>query len=289
MNADTFFAGSRAHRVCQDYTRAGRVLRRSYAIVSDGCSSSPDTDIGARFLTLAAARAIAKIPDRFYPAEIAAQAAIHVQPPLQPQCIDATLLIAREILDGVEVHVAGDGFVAGRRREDKRLIVFEVDFRNAPAYLSYLLDPERREAYLQQGFGDRMIRVWRLARSCQTDMVQESPMLVSVHHDNPFTGKVGPFFTCLFSKEEYDLVVLCTDGVSAFQQKDTLESIPFYKVLEYLTAFPSLTGEFVTRRVRRFVTQECAELRWVQSDDLGVGAICMESEDKGASSSSETR
>jgi hypothetical protein len=281
MNTDTFFVGSRTHRVTQDYTRAGRVLRHSYAIVSDGCSSSPDTDIGARLLTLEAARAIARFPEKFSPEEIVHKAAALVSHPLVQQCLDATLLIARETPVGVEVHVAGDGFVVARRQEDKqRLFVFEFDFGSAPAYLSYLLDPLRREAYLQQGYGKRTIRTWSL-------LPNQSPSLIGIHSDNPFTGEadypadsVGPFHTRTFSKEEYDLVVVCTDGAGAFQHKDTLESIPFHQVLRHLSYFPSFTGEFVTRRVRKFVTKECLELGWVQNDDLGVGAIYMGAESR---------
>ena len=289
MNADTFFAGCRAHKVCQDYSRASNLVpNRSYAIVSDGCSSSPDTDFGARFLTLAAARDLFRSPN-FYPEDVITKAATFLTPPLVPECLDATLLIARETPIGIEVSIAGDGFVIVRTRvlpeqtpSCSHLFAYEFDFHGAPAYLSYLLDPDRREVYLKEGYGRRTIRAWSLWQD-------REPSLFSLHNDNPFTGEtdysskdsVGPFYTFTFPKEKYDLVVLCTDGAGAFQQKDTLESVPFGKVLWHLTAFPSFTGEFVTRRVRRFLTKECAELGWVQNDDLAVGAIYMGQPDDG--------
>ena len=274
MNADTFFAGCRAHRVCEDYARSGCILQRPYIIVSDGCSSSPDTDMGARFLTLSAVRKLMQVPDTLRAEEIIVGAASSVCLPLSPQCLDATLLVAREVPTGVEVHVAGDGFVVARD-VDKHLTIYEFDFRSAPAYLSYLLDPDRRKAYLQQGFGERTIRVWSLEAG-----PSPRPSLIGVHHDNPFTDKadypterVGPFWTRTFPKSRYDLVLVCTDGASAFQHKDTLEAVPFHEVIGRLIAFPNYAGEFVTRRVRHFVTKECAELGWVQNDDLGVGTI----------------
>jgi len=284
MHADTFFAGCRAHKVCQDYSRASNLIpNRSYAIVSDGCSSSPDTDFGARFLTLAAARDLFRSPN-FYPEDIITKAATFLIPPLVPECLDATLLIARETPEGVDVHVAGDGFVIARTRNlpDRQvpgcshLLTYEFDFRGAPAYLSYLLDSGRRETYLKEGYGVRTIRAWSLWQD-------REPSLLSLHSDNPFTGEadypsghlggMGPFFTHTFPRETYDLVVICTDGAGAFQHKETFEPVSFGKVLYHLTAFPSFTGEFVTRRVRKFLTKECTELGWVQNDDLAVGAI----------------
>ena len=46
MTSDSFFAIGKAHTVCEDYARDGKIpdTERVFAIVSDGCSSSPDTD-----------------------------------------------------------------------------------------------------------------------------------------------------------------------------------------------------------------------------------------------------
>jgi len=283
VNSDTFFAGCRAHPVCEDYARSGAIAGRSYTIVSDGCSSSPDTDIGARLLTLEAARAIAR-PEHYFPEGLIAGASALISPPLVPECLDATLLIAQETPAGVEVRIAGDGFIIARIRPDSgfecdtRLIIYEFDFKGAPGYLSYLLNLKRRETYLQEGYGRRAIRTWSLFRD-------QPPSLFGLHHDNPFTKEADypnypddsgqPFFTREFQKSKCDLVVICTDGAGAFQHKDTLEPVPFHEVIRRLVAFPSFTGEFVTRRVRKFLTKECIELGWVQNDDLAVGAIYM--------------
>ena len=42
----------------QDYALAGNLDDRAYVVVSDGCSSGGRTDIGARLVSLAAARAL---------------------------------------------------------------------------------------------------------------------------------------------------------------------------------------------------------------------------------------
>ena len=65
MNADSAFRMGSTHAVCQDYAVASAWTAaahtdgaapppRPYIILSDGCSSTPDTDVGARLLVKAA-------------------------------------------------------------------------------------------------------------------------------------------------------------------------------------------------------------------------------------------
>lgn len=64
FNTDTLLAQGYDHRQigCQDYTLSGVIDNYAYAIVCDGCSSSPASDVGARLL---AASALFNI-DAFY-------------------------------------------------------------------------------------------------------------------------------------------------------------------------------------------------------------------------------
>jgi len=290
VNADVFFTGTKAHKVCADYGRVSRILGKTYAIVSDGCSSSPDTDVGARLLTLAAANTLPNVIGSHWP-QIAKQGdsgevqrvpllpqdilekahrAVFTPPwtPLLPTCLDATLLVAYETPTGVVVEVAGDGVVIGRKR-DKTCLVYDFDCDGAPSYLSYLLNRERMNAYLQQ-FGKRTITVRRLEFNPLTSA------LVSKHTESPFTGETDypgeakPFYRFFFATETYDLVLLLTDGVKSFQ-KPTFQSVPMEDVLGRLLDFKSFTGEFVTRRVQAFLKRECSE--WQHNDDLGVAGI----------------
>src|SRR6185295_18680312 len=49
MNTDAAINIGSTHSVCQDYA----IARNGYVVLADGCSSSPDTDIGARLLVKA--------------------------------------------------------------------------------------------------------------------------------------------------------------------------------------------------------------------------------------------
>lgn len=270
MQADTFFSGGKGHKVCQDYARSGKKGDgRVYALLSDGCSSSPDTDVGARLLVLSAARAIEiagnwSRKEYVRPREIIQNAERYVIPPLSSSCLDATLLMIRESFSGVTVQVAGDGLIVARDRKGY-YEVFDLDFSGAPAYLSYLLNDERRQEYLRQGYGK--LTVHRLREEGGRNFVRE---------EYPFT--TGPeVFRFEATFDSFDLVMILTDGVHSFHTAQTLKPIPPLQVIERLMDFKSLTGEFVTRRVRKFLTKECPKLGWVHYDDLGVAAVHLDS------------
>lgn len=67
LTPDAFFTIGKTHTVCQDYAHAGFIpgTDQAYAIVSDGCSGSPDTDFGSRFMVTAAIQVLAKYGDGF--------------------------------------------------------------------------------------------------------------------------------------------------------------------------------------------------------------------------------
>ena len=108
MNADSTFTIGSSHQVCQDYAVAGlrndRGLasqrnRLAYAVVSDGCSSSIDSDFGSRLLSKAAERLIlsedhAAPDDARLLHEAASLRALRLarKVGLDPTSVDATLL-----------------------------------------------------------------------------------------------------------------------------------------------------------------------------------------------------
>jgi len=50
MNADSYFEIGSTHLVCQDYALSGLYKDMCYGIVSDGCSSAENSEIGAQIL-----------------------------------------------------------------------------------------------------------------------------------------------------------------------------------------------------------------------------------------------
>src|SRR5215510_2075397 len=100
MNADATINIGATHSVCQDYV----IVRNDYVILSDGCSSSPDTDIGARLLVKALDQTLKQPGDIEELHKNAARVALGWANmiALPPQSIDATLM---------SIHVTGDDFI----------------------------------------------------------------------------------------------------------------------------------------------------------------------------------
>ena len=141
MYSAAFAIGS-SHTVCQDYARATDRL----AVLSDGCSGSPDTDIGARLLVMAAA--MASSVDTDLPARAAMQArqwAVQQGmgvPERRPGCLDATLLVVWRDGEHLRALVAGDGAIVVRHRSG-RIDCHTIDHGPTPPYPVYHHQPDR--------------------------------------------------------------------------------------------------------------------------------------------------
>lgn len=286
-NADAFFAIGKAHMVCQDYAIA-KADGHAYAIVCDGCSSSPKTDVGARLVAHAATlhmQWLRTIEPSFSDRErmiigAAANAANEID--IDLRCLDATLLAARTAVNGegergVLVSMRGDGVVVVRRRNGEHFIYTIDHEENAPRYLSYDIDPRRLEGYLAK-FGERghsrvYVSKWGEHRPADG---WESNLYAS------FEGHPADWF---FSAEEYDLVMVLSDGVRTFQRvvrtgtTKSLEDVPLEEVVPHLLSIRSTKGSFLQRRCHKFLTRHCVENEWQHADDFSAAAIWMEEPD----------
>jgi len=272
LNTDSCFSIGKTHKVCEDYARAGTfqpnlgVEPRAYAIVSDGCSASPDTDFGARLLTVAAQQRLNVFGDEFDPNWAIWQAAERVRPPLSPTCLDATLLVVHERADSdVGVLASGDGVVAAVRH-DGTVEVWDIDFNGVPGYLSYQLDPERLAHFLELGHGHRSVRGYVGGEPKET-------ATSSVAAPQPADGWV---WTQLFDRATYKLVMVMSDGVHSFWKQDDLgrpSNVPFLEVVNQLVAIKGFAGSFVARRAQAFLKRYCVKHGWYHNDDLAVAAI----------------
>lgn len=291
-NADAFFARGKTHMVCQDYATSGVTDRgHRYAIVCDGCSSSPDTDIGARLLARSAALEMRLIgfaeevnggwgTDAMrMPAlerkiiDTAANAANEVDVDLR--CLDSTLVAAyrstdkrkgQPVREGVRVSMRGDGVVVTRHR-DGGFTIYVVDHeKNAPRYLSYELEKDRLEGYLKK-YGERSRRRLYTSGSGWLD-----------EFTNEFDGHPSDQF---FPAEEIDLVMVLSDGVQTFQRvvrtgtSKLLEDVPVEQVVEHLMRIKGVKGEFLKRRCHKFLSTYCALNEWQHYDDFSAAAIWM--------------
>lgn len=266
---DSFYTIGRLHLFCQDYVCQG-LHPVPYIILADGCSAAPDSDLGARLLVLNA-RALLS---RFIAADTGdktQQTARHWQLGrriirratqqvrdlgLDEGVLDATLLMAW--CDGrtVHAHLYGDGCIA-TRNADGTVAVIQVEYAgNAPYYLSYLLNAERRALY-----------------RAATDEVEGQS--VRYLYEGGATERREPFDTPTlfsFNLATFPVVVVSTDGLHSFLNTDTGERLELLDVARQFLDFPVLSEDFVKRQTREVVTAY-ARQRIVNLDDLGWGAF----------------
>ena len=152
---DIFLEIGHQHKVCEDYIISGNAPE-PFIILSDGCSSSNNTEMGARILCHLAKQYLRyrgndlhnidhKKMGRWiiHNAEMTAR-----QLGLTLNCLDATLMVSYFIDNRLYVFVYGDGVIVLKKGDEFSYYI--VDFsNNAPYYLSYLIDDFRNDLYHQ--------------------------------------------------------------------------------------------------------------------------------------------
>jgi len=262
MNSDCAFRIGRSHSVCQDYAVAGGG-ERPYVIVADGCSSSPDTDIGARLLARIAERSLRAGASELDLERIVRRAGkLAADLGLSPCCLDATLLTATIRGDQWHVLAAGDGVIAWQDR-DGRVHVRAISYSGGyPEYPSYLTAPERGRSF--DALAENHAALCRLTLE-PDGCVVTLPPVVPAPGGHLESGSV----------RDTTWIALLTDGATSFVGRagdGSSAALELPAVLAELLRFKCMQGVFVQRRLARF-SQQCATRGWFHQDDLALGAI----------------
>lgn len=286
MNADAAFVTGKTHRVCQDYARAD--MEGKYVILSDGCSSSTDTDFGARLIVKSVENAIHD-PKSADPTDLFTYAQPRLLPPLSgianavhaarvlqlsDYALDATLLMARYvesaivlqtsgqddvIAKGIEVTVYGDGFIAGRKR-DGTVEGYKVEYASGyPQYPSYRLSVERQARLHELTNGN--------PPNLERWLLDKEPKQLKWDRGQP-----NDSYHCFyFPIRDYDLVAIFSDGAGSFTEGTNY--IPWQTIVREMMDFgPAMKGEFIQRQMN-WAVKEYVKRKWSHADDFTMGAI----------------
>jgi hypothetical protein len=253
-SSDAHYVIGKSHAVCQDYAAAWTSGGVRFAAVADGCSSAPNSDLGARALVLLAKTnchaSFEKIQERILDD-------IPCIPGTSLENYRATLGFLKATEERVDVALWGDGVVFARRL-DGTFDVTSVSYtEGAPPYLSYLRFYKDVEAYNRLSKnGHHVVRRWERDLPLP-DQEAENPEL-SPH-----------LFT--FHPKDYDLIAVCSDGIESFTgegaPKTALDSV---KLVGAITA---LSPGFVLRRLQNGLPRYCTTNRVVHHDDISMGAV----------------
>lgn len=257
---------------CQDYAMSGNFGKVAFGIVSDGCSSGGNTDIGARLISLATASAIR---EHWKTAPEAATQEINLRRRvmtlgirqllgLETKDVLATCIYIYLAPQGGFIHLAGDGAVAfADKKSDICLSIFEWD-RNMPFYPAY--DEDHYASFINAHGGDpsalALIREdWQFSLE-KNEYRTGDKIFYSI--EDGIRGITFPVSVEDINNLAY--IAIFTDGVRQ------IDGIDFKSTVKELLSFKSLTGEFAKRRMIRFI-QESRECGKGPVDDIAYAVI----------------
>lgn len=271
---DAYYTMGCLHRYCEDYALHG-LEPIPHLILADGCSAAPDSDLGARLLALNARRLLphfARATDegqrqaRHWPLgqRLIRRAARQARDlGLKDEVLDATVLIAWCAGTQVHVHLYGDGCLVVCSA-DGEVATIQVDYAaNAPYYLGYLLDPERRMFY-QEAIGepDTAQQIHYQSAAGKTTRIER------FDHPTVFS----------FDLATFPVVAAATDGLDSLVAVETSTRLDLLTVARAMLDFHNLDGAFVQRRLRQALG-EFARQRVFNVDDLSLGVFIQGSDD----------
>lgn len=264
MNADHHFEIGKSHAVCEDYAFSVAGQETAIIAVSDGCSSSPNSDFGSRALALSAKRTLLvggseMSYDIFGKVTIRNLEHIGDNIPLHPHSLDATLLVAWVKDNHFNVHMYGDGVFFHKTATTLRMIRVEYE-SGAPDYLSYYLDKVRLRDYKETVMGSKHIV------DLQIYFNDEKGAIEVEEFAEPFSPVS---YKGLVAKG--DVIAVCSDGINSFK-KPTGDVIPWQEMAKEFIDFKTVEGVFVQRRLmamkRKLVKEQINHY-----DDISLAAI----------------
>lgn len=311
VNSDYFLVQGDTHRMTEDYVLTndrevifrdsdpdrkkplpGKIIGDPFAIVSDGCSGSEHTDVGARLLGLAAKQTLytSVTPHSFCESVLRSSHAVSRVLQLPINCLDATLLAIRTNTQKThyEPIMVGDGFFAGKNC-DKSIFFYQYTFaKNAPFYVRYTFDPENLKGYFEK-FGTRYsVRYVRMIPNpqvqCGFQIVSESntdfDLPTDLENGAPFW--FTPPMKDMFSVANLEAAAVISDGAESFisqiQGQVSKMVDPEHIVWEVMN-FKRYGGTFVANRCSK-AFDLFRKRNWVNQDDFGMTAIHIKGEDQ---------
>jgi len=257
LHYDCYYTAGITHKVCEDFVTQGD-NPTPFIVLSDGCSASEHSEIGAKILTHTSKYLLANATDwpldylPFGQQLIDKALSITEQLELSPSVLDATVMLGFLHQNNIMVYVYGDGCILLKDNADN-IRTIEIAFtHNAPYYLTYWIDEQRGQEY-----------------AC----CEANPLLLidSVNgQSEPKSFETQLAFS--FPLNQFKMVAIASDG--AAQCIDTRKSakLPLDQVATDLLAFQELSEEFVQSHTKNTLEQY-AKQGIFAADDLSIGVF----------------
>jgi hypothetical protein len=257
MNIDYATHIGKTHHTCEDYVMGFN--KGVQLALSDGCSSSLYSDVGARLLVWQALETMNSFYNNVSYNGFAEQLIFQLQ---KPDCVpisayDATLITA--LPDGycnnIVIRVYGDGNII-QVHEDESFTWMRIGAYNFPYYLAYRMDQSRRRIYKEEVTSGVTVKLHGVG--------VQSVKLRS--YDDPLEF--------IIPIEDTKYIIISSDGIESFVDINNGEKIPTLDVIKKIIDFRNPTGEFVKRRLKNLVETYTKD-RIFNMDDLSLGVIAV--------------
>jgi len=272
MNIDSLYLIGKSHKVCQDYAIHGEIEGNPYFIVSDGCSSSKNVDIGARILAQSAKLALismykgldisVKQYSEFGTLAIGRSAVIVDGLQVSRECLDATLMVGFIKNDEVIIYIYGDGVILLKDANGMYKYLNVQFTENAPYYLTYWYSPDKLSSYFY--YFNQAMEITEFDSNNIGDG-NNGKKINRCDVDSPLIYN--------FKLSDINSIVLSTDGINSFV-RDNVMPYDIDAVAPGFMSFKNTKGEFLKRRIERHL-DELAKQNIHHYDDIGMAGITL--------------
>lgn len=272
FNFDSYYTNGKMFKNCQDYSMHDNI--NNFAIISDGCSSSRNTDLGARILTYLASDKLKRGDFECQLPETCILLGLDITKSSKEilNCLNAPLESLDATLIGLKIYnefnskcfivMYGDGYIVELNNYfPYKITKVEYD-GNAPYYLSYWIDDKKNEAYKE------------LSKSYNEDFLTKKiteTSLLKTYTKNEKYNKLTIIDIDLLETSTSGIMIM-SDGVDSFINYNTGDRICDVDMINQFTNFKNINGEFIKRRVRK-VINELDKENIRNSDDVSIAGF----------------
>lgn len=276
LRSDHYFCIGYEHVIsghpCQDHALSTYDEASAYAVVSDGCSSGKETDMGARLITFSTLQALnnAKsikgvevIQKKTKEMRLSSMKLLG----LNREDMLATRIFAYANQDGAFIHLEGDGVIAVKKN-DGSIMLYRYDWaENTPCYPAYDEDEyatfiDNQSALEERGLTES---IHLFAEVTGFESIKD----VAYSIEDAIRG-----VSMLISKEDMSsiaAIAILSDGVTRVDGADWRE------VVKAILSFKTTSGQFVKRRLIR-MNKEWNKAGITPLDDISCAVICIDHE-----------
>lgn len=261
-----------SHLDNQDYSVIGEFeysgKEYSYAIVSDGCSSSKNSEIGSMILSTVTQKLLksgllthdllkTNIPEH-------SRMVLEQLGMSNFSILDATLivLLINKTDNNFSVYFFGDGFIKIEYKDQTIIKGLEYSL-NSPNYISYNLTPDRLNTF----------------SNTEQELIVKT---YNININDEYTSKKEvkkstDSVVFNYSLEGVKTITIMTDGVESLKNIDTNEPVDAVNVIQSITEFKNFGGAFLTRRFNAF-KRNVLKGSTVHQDDLTMATAYINSD-----------